>query len=220
MTTVTWHLPDGRTLTAEVAASRNMMQAAVAAGVPGIVGECGGCLSCATCHVYVDAAWIGRTGTATGNESGMLDATEAERRPESRLSCQIKVGEPWTASYCTCRLPDTHFPVILDKRASRALVGIQRKTPREARPKCFDALRAALCAGFPKAAPGPRGPSPFEDDEAGDGNSLRKEIKFGLTDSGARLGASRGVCAPCEAPARTPEPAPWPKLTPNPATRW
>ncbi len=92
MPIVTWVLPDGSRVTADMAAHGNMMQAAVANAIRSIVGECGGCLSCATCHVYVDPAWIGRVGVATGSESDMLEVVEAERRPTSRLSCQIKAS--------------------------------------------------------------------------------------------------------------------------------
>ena len=92
MSQVTWMLPDGSRVTADMSVYGNMMQAAVANSIRSIVGECGGCLSCATCHVYVDPDWIGRVGVATGNESDMLEVVEAERRPTSRLSCQIKAN--------------------------------------------------------------------------------------------------------------------------------
>ncbi len=86
---VTWKLPDGGEITAEVQEGLNMMEAAVANNVPGIIGECGGCLSCATCHVHVDPAWAEATGSPEDMEDAMLDIAEGERRPESRLSCQI-----------------------------------------------------------------------------------------------------------------------------------
>ncbi|MEZ5925701.1 MAG: 2Fe-2S iron-sulfur cluster-binding protein [Hyphomicrobiaceae bacterium] len=89
MPQVTWKLADGRTIVADVANGLNMMEAAVANNVPNVVGECGGCLSCATCHVYVDEAWVGKTGAANEIEDGMLEATPAPRRSNSRLSCQI-----------------------------------------------------------------------------------------------------------------------------------
>jgi ferredoxin, 2Fe-2S len=92
MPKVTWVLPDGARVTAEMEPHANMMQAAVANSIRLIVGECGGCLSCATCHVYVDPVWIERVGRAKGNESDMLEVVEAERRPTSRLSCQIKTS--------------------------------------------------------------------------------------------------------------------------------
>ena len=76
----TLDLPDGH----------SVMQAAVAAGVRGIVGECGGSAMCATCHVYVDPAWSDRLPAPLATELEMLECTASERRPESRLSCQIK----------------------------------------------------------------------------------------------------------------------------------
>ena len=89
----TWILPDGQSITAEVPAGHNLMEAAVAANVPNVVGECGGTLSCATCHVYVDADWTAKTGTRGDFEDAMLDVTDAERTEASRLSCQIEMSE-------------------------------------------------------------------------------------------------------------------------------
>ena len=55
-----------------------------------VAAECGGACACATCHVYVDQAWVDKTGTASSMEESMLDfANDVE--PTSRLSCQIKV---------------------------------------------------------------------------------------------------------------------------------
>ena len=93
MITVTWQLGGGKTISAGVSKNTNLMQAAVANGVPRVIGECGGCLSCATCHVYVDEAWIGKTGTAQGSESEMLEVVDAPRRSNSRLSCQIEISD-------------------------------------------------------------------------------------------------------------------------------
>jgi ferredoxin, 2Fe-2S len=89
----TWILPNGQSITADVAAGKNLMEAAVANNVPHVVGECGGSLSCATCHVYVAPEWAAKTGTAESFEDAMLDVTEDERRETSRLSCQIKMTE-------------------------------------------------------------------------------------------------------------------------------
>lgn len=89
---VTWKLPDGREIEADVAPGISLMEAAVANDVPGVVGECGGCLSCATCHVYVDDAWVETTGAADEFEDAMLDVAESEARPTSRLSCQIEMS--------------------------------------------------------------------------------------------------------------------------------
>ena len=89
---VTWKLPDGGEITADVAEGVNMMEAAVANNVPDVIGECGGSLACATCHVYVDADWAAKTGEVGDFEDAMLDATEAERKDTSRLSCQIEAS--------------------------------------------------------------------------------------------------------------------------------
>lgn len=86
---VTWKLPDGSEIKADVATGINMMEAAVANNVPQVIGECGGNLACATCHVYVEESWAARTGDADDFEDAMLDATEAPREATSRLSCQI-----------------------------------------------------------------------------------------------------------------------------------
>ncbi len=88
----TWNLPDGRAVTADVTEGQSLMEAAVTLGIPHVTGDCGGNLACATCHVCVDAAWLTQTGTACDFEDAMLDATEAERRPTSRLSCQIRMA--------------------------------------------------------------------------------------------------------------------------------
>ncbi|MEQ9694593.1 2Fe-2S iron-sulfur cluster-binding protein [Shimia sp. SDUM112013] len=89
----TWKLPDGSEITADIANGTNMMQAAVDNNIPGVIGECGGCLSCATCHVYVDPAWLDKTGSADDFEDAMLDVAEAERTDQSRLSCQIEAND-------------------------------------------------------------------------------------------------------------------------------
>ena len=87
----TWILPDGRALTHDVRDGTSLMQAATLHFIAGIVGECGGSLSCATCHVVVDPAWADRAGVVGRFEADMLDVTEADRQPNSRLSCQIRM---------------------------------------------------------------------------------------------------------------------------------
>ncbi|MGZ3408936.1 MAG: 2Fe-2S iron-sulfur cluster-binding protein [Xanthobacteraceae bacterium] len=77
-----------RTIDAEVGAT--VMETAIKNGVPGIEAECGGACACATCHVYVDEAWRAKTGDAAPMEQDMLDFAY-DVRPNSRLSCQIKV---------------------------------------------------------------------------------------------------------------------------------
>ncbi len=58
----------------------------------GVAAICGGLCSCATCHVYVDEKWTGIVGKPSQMEEDMLDFA-FEVRPNSRLSCQIKVSD-------------------------------------------------------------------------------------------------------------------------------
>lgn len=88
---VTWVLPRGDEVVAEVAEGISLMEAAVANSVAGVDGECGGSLSCATCHVQVDADWRDKAGEVGEFEDVMLDMVE-ERTDSSRLSCQIRMS--------------------------------------------------------------------------------------------------------------------------------
>jgi len=92
MSHVTWTLPDGRRIAADVKVDTNLMEAALAHGVPGVVGECGGCLSCATCHVVVAPEWAERAGPPGEHEAVMLDIVES-RGTHSRLSCQLVASD-------------------------------------------------------------------------------------------------------------------------------
>ena len=70
------------------------MLAALTHGVDGIVAECGGNAVCATCHVYVDPAWLDKTGTPVpGSQEASMLSFAAEAEPNSRLSCQIAMRE-------------------------------------------------------------------------------------------------------------------------------
>jgi 2Fe-2S ferredoxin len=69
-----------------------VMENAIRNGVPGIEAECGGACACATCHVYVDEDWADTTGQPEPMEEDMLDFA-FDVRPNSRLSCQIKVRD-------------------------------------------------------------------------------------------------------------------------------
>jgi ferredoxin, 2Fe-2S len=91
MAKVTFIKPDGSRLVIEAKEGGTLMQAGIDGGINGIVAECGGCCQCATCHVYVAAEWRERLAPINEAEEAMLDNTVCERRPESRLSCEIKV---------------------------------------------------------------------------------------------------------------------------------
>lgn len=71
---------------------RSLMEAATSNLVPGILADCGGACACATCHVFVADPWVDAVGPASELESGLLEIVE-DRRPSSRLSCQIRIEE-------------------------------------------------------------------------------------------------------------------------------
>ncbi|CCE00960.1 2Fe-2S iron-sulfur cluster-binding protein [Bradyrhizobium sp. STM 3809] len=104
MTTITFIHPDKSSQTVDAADGDSLMLAALTHGVDGIVAECGGNAVCATCHVYVDDAWAAKLDPVSDDEDALLDGTAAERLPNSRLSCQVKV-QPSLAGLVV-RIPD------------------------------------------------------------------------------------------------------------------
>ncbi len=82
----------GTACTVEAEIGATVMETAIKNGVPGIEAECGGACSCSTCHVYIDRAWREQTGEPKPMEEDMLDFA-FDVRPNSRLSCQIRVTE-------------------------------------------------------------------------------------------------------------------------------
>ena len=91
MPKITYVLSEGSRREIEASSGTSVMEAAIRNNVRGIDAECGGCLSCATCHVYVDAAWLAKLSAPEPDESDMLGFVAAEQKPNSRLSCQIKL---------------------------------------------------------------------------------------------------------------------------------
>jgi ferredoxin, 2Fe-2S len=89
MPKVTYIAHTGESNTIDVPIGTSVMEGAVKNGIDGIVAECGGACMCATCHVYVDDAWVGRLDPIGEEQEEMLGVTAAERKPNSRLSCQI-----------------------------------------------------------------------------------------------------------------------------------
>ena len=92
MTKINFVDHSGETRTVDVENGATVMEAAIRNAVPGIEAECGGACACATCHVYVDEAWAEKVGKPTPMEEDMLDFG-FDVRPNSRLSCQIKVSD-------------------------------------------------------------------------------------------------------------------------------
>ncbi|MEV7010074.1 2Fe-2S iron-sulfur cluster-binding protein [Streptosporangium sp. NPDC051022] len=89
MPEVTFHEPDGTSITVTTVRPVSVMHAAVTNNVPGIVGECGGNAMCATCHVYVREIDLDRLPGMEEDEDEMLEGTVAERTGRSRLGCQL-----------------------------------------------------------------------------------------------------------------------------------
>jgi 2Fe-2S ferredoxin len=92
MARITYIGNDGKTYEVDAANGSTVMENAIRNDVPGIVAECGGACACATCHVYVDEAWTEVVGQPEPMEEDMLDFA-ADVRPNSRLSCQIRVRD-------------------------------------------------------------------------------------------------------------------------------
>ena len=81
---------DGQAYTVEAAVGTPLMEALRERG--DVEAICGGSAACATCHVHVDEEWIERAGPAGPDEMNLLEYS-LERRPTSRLSCQLQVRE-------------------------------------------------------------------------------------------------------------------------------
>jgi 2Fe-2S ferredoxin len=93
MPNITYIEPSGQSVTLSLPIGWNLMQGATANGVDGILGECGGSCACATCHCYVDPSRLGELPPPSEGELAMLTNVSSERRPNSRLACQIKVSD-------------------------------------------------------------------------------------------------------------------------------
>jgi 2Fe-2S ferredoxin len=90
MPKITFIEANGTTYETEAEIGSTVMETAIMNGVPGIIAECGGACTCATCHAYVDPDWTDIVGPPSMMEEDMLDFA-FEVKPNSRLSCQIKV---------------------------------------------------------------------------------------------------------------------------------
>lgn len=91
MPKITYITADGIRHVADAQVGDTVMATAVRLAIEGIPAECGGNCSCATCHVYVVPDHAALVGPPDEEEDSMLELTASERRPTSRLSCQIVV---------------------------------------------------------------------------------------------------------------------------------
>jgi 2Fe-2S ferredoxin len=92
MPKITFIEANGTEYVTEAENGSTVMETAIMNGVPGIIAECGGACTCATCHAYVDEAFVDIVGAPSMMEEDMLDFA-FEVKPNSRLSCQIKVRD-------------------------------------------------------------------------------------------------------------------------------
>lgn len=83
---------DGRETAIEGPTGSSLMELMRDHGVEEIHALCGGCCACATCHVWVDPEVFAGLPAMSSQEDDMLDCVE-ERRPTSRLSCQLALTE-------------------------------------------------------------------------------------------------------------------------------
>ena len=88
MPKVTFEHHDGSRETHAANAGETVMDCALDHGVVGFKAQCGGACTCVTCHCYVAPAWFERLRAPRADELEMLEYAP-ERRPNSRLACQI-----------------------------------------------------------------------------------------------------------------------------------
>ena len=92
MPKVTYIDVDGTRYDCEVASGLSVMEGAVNNGVRGIPAICGGSCARSACHAYIDDDWTARVGPPNDIEDATLDLAN-ERRPSSRLTCQVQVTD-------------------------------------------------------------------------------------------------------------------------------
>lgn len=80
---------DGRRTELAASSGTPLMRAALRVGVEEIEAICGGAAMCGTCHVIVAETWASRLPDPLPAELEILDCLEEQRKPTSRLSCQI-----------------------------------------------------------------------------------------------------------------------------------
>lgn len=93
MPKVTYITPEGAEKEIDLRLGQSVMEGAIRNGLPGILAECGGSCMCATCHVYILNSDKESLPPMSDDEDAMLDESTAERRENSRLSCQIRMTD-------------------------------------------------------------------------------------------------------------------------------
>lgn len=83
---------NGNSRECEVPSGISVMEGAIQNGIEGILAICGGSCACSTCHSYIDEAWMDAVGKPDEIEDSTLELA-MDRRPNSRLTCQIEVTD-------------------------------------------------------------------------------------------------------------------------------
>ncbi|MET0138157.1 MAG: 2Fe-2S iron-sulfur cluster-binding protein [Sphingobium sp.] len=92
MVKLTFESSSGEAQTVDGQVGESVMRVGLNNGIGEIIGECGGGLSCATCHVFVDPGMLDLLPPMSEMEDELLDGAMTDRRPNSRLSCQIPLS--------------------------------------------------------------------------------------------------------------------------------
>ncbi|MEQ8659736.1 MAG: 2Fe-2S iron-sulfur cluster-binding protein [Gammaproteobacteria bacterium] len=92
MPKVTYIDVNGNSRVCDVPSGISVMEGAIQNGIDGILAICGGSCACSTCHAYIDEAWMATVGQPDDIEDSTLELA-LERRPNSRLTCQIEVTD-------------------------------------------------------------------------------------------------------------------------------
>ena len=71
----------------------SLMEIAISNNLDGVEAECGGSCMCATCHCHIEEEFSAALPGMESEEDEMLGFTAADRRPTSRLSCQLKMSD-------------------------------------------------------------------------------------------------------------------------------
>jgi len=93
MPKITFVDADGTEHPIDAKVGSSLMENALANNIDGIEAECGGSCMCATCHCFVQEEFVDKMKPLGTDEDEMLGFAAEERRPTSRLSCQIEVTE-------------------------------------------------------------------------------------------------------------------------------
>ena len=107
MPRITYINAAGERFEVEAEVGQSVMQAAIFNNITGIEAECGGSCSCATCHVYVAEADQSLFSLPDALEDELLEGVAAERKENSRLSCQLSLTAEH--QHITVEIPEAQY---------------------------------------------------------------------------------------------------------------